>query len=239
MIAGDAKHPATLPGPRRGYAPLPFTICLDSKSAALIASYGLEASATWTQRRDGLIVRVLLATGLRRAELAGLTEKSIRPWGTQPWLYIVGKGGRCRWVPLHPFLVRERKSLFESISSSLSRPSILPFIPSVCGQQLRPTAPRTVYDAVARASLATLGNKIHPHTLRHTCASLMLSTRAPLSGVQGILGHSDLRTTARYLHLLPETLLAAASDDFYAAIGIEAGIHHRQQSIRFPMEAVQ
>lgn len=221
------------------YRPLAFTLCLDAESAATLALYGTAPNDSWTARRDGLVVRMLLSTGLRRAELASLTINNIRAWGKRSWLEFAGKGGRSRWVPLHRAILEERKKLVADIGIRFFRPSPMPFIPALLGMRVTQISGRTIYDAVRRASERTLGNKVHPHTLRHTCATLMLATRAPLAGVQGILGHSDLRTTARYLHLLPETLLMAASDAFYEAIGIEAGMYAHQQSIRFPKEAVR
>jgi len=43
--------------------------------------------------------------------------------------------------------------------------------------------------------------KCHPHTLRHTYATLELQRGVPIHQVQKDLGHSDLQTTSIYLHL--------------------------------------
>lgn len=53
---------------------------------------------------------------------------------------------------------------------------------------------------LARAGLP----KIRFHDLRHTAATLLLLLGASLKFVQKILGHADIKTTMRYLHLLPE-----------------------------------
>lgn len=47
------------------------------------------------------------------------------------------------------------------------------------------------------------------HDLRHSFASLLINNGRSLYEVQKLLGHSQVRTTQRYAHLTPETLLDA------------------------------
>ena len=42
--------------------------------------------------------------------------------------------------------------------------------------------------------------KVNPHALRHTLATRLVEERTPLNIVQGILGHSSIETTRKYLH---------------------------------------
>ena len=56
------------------------------------------------------------------------------------------------------------------------------------------------------------------HDLRHSYASAMIEQRVPMPMVGALLGHRDVRTTARYVHLATDTLRAAA-DLGGAAIG--------------------
>ncbi len=49
--------------------------------------------------------------------------------------------------------------------------------------------------------------KIGWHNLRHTFASQLVAAGASLKAVQELLGHSDIRTTMRYSHLAPSTLV--------------------------------
>lgn len=41
---------------------------------------------------------------------------------------------------------------------------------------------------------------VNPHALRHTLATRLVEEKVPLNIVQGILGHSSIETTRKYLH---------------------------------------
>ncbi len=60
------------------------------------------------------------------------------------------------------------------------------------------------------------------HDLRHSFASFLVNAGRSLYEVQKLLGHSQIKTTQRYSHLAPETLLAATDAVTHAA-GLNLG----------------
>jgi site-specific recombinase XerD len=75
-----------------------------------------------------------------------------------------------------------------------------------------PMQAKSVFDAVRQAAKrAGIEKHVHPHTLRHSFATHLLESGTDLRTIQLLLGHADLETTSRYLHLSERHLKAAVS----------------------------
>jgi integrase len=161
--------------------------------------------------RARAILTLGLHAGLRRAEIASLEAGDVSiPARTVAVRH--GKGGKGRLVPLSPEAVRElgrymgTNAITEGPLLRSHRSPMLGIHPATVG-------------AVMRALALDCGVKVRPrdgvgvHSLRHTCATESYRSTRDVMSVQGLLGHSQLSTTARYVVGLDvEGLRAAVAD---------------------------
>ena len=87
-------------------------------------------------------------------------------------------------------------NLFTLENSTWPNPDGLLF-PSKAGTHLDPKSFEIRLAAVSKRCEI---RKVNPHALRHTLATRLVEDKVPLNIVQGILGHSSIETTRKYLH---------------------------------------
>lgn len=152
---------------------------------------------------------LLYATGIRREELVQLQIGDI---DSDRMLIRIrqGKGKKDRHVMLSPRLLQELRGYWRAANP---KPKSYLF-PSKTdhGNADLPMSAKSVWNAVQQAATrAGLDKRVHPHTLRHCFATHLLESGADLRTIQLLLGHADLKTTSRYLHLSERHLKATAS----------------------------
>ena len=151
----------------------------------------------------------LYATGMRREEVVRLKIEHID--SARMLIHIrQGKGKKDRDVMLSPRLLAELRDYWRSANPK----PITYLFPSKSPHPNAdvPMTSKSVWGAVhAAAQRAGLEKRVHPHTLRHCFATHLLESGADLRTIQLLLGHADLKTTARYLQLSEQHLKAAAS----------------------------
>jgi len=153
-------------------------------------------------KRDRAILAALLYHALRRDELCRLKVKDFKQERRGvPHLKVSGKGGKTRYVPLHPAAgglihdylevsgheLEDNGALFRSISNNRAE-----------GSQ-KAITPDAVYKMVQKYS-DKLGFKIGAHALRATAATNALDHQADIAKVQEWLGHANIATTRIYDH---------------------------------------
>ena len=162
----------------------------------------LEAcpGGTPPQIRDRAILELLYASGIRLAEIAGLDVGDLDP--LRSTATVTGKGGQEREVLygseahvwIEHYLWRARPIL-----AGAGSPRGGPLWLNARGGRLSGRAiERMVKSYADAAGLAS--SAVHPHTLRHSCATHMLEGGADLRVIQQVLGHASVRTTQVYAH---------------------------------------
>jgi integrase/recombinase XerD len=120
-----------------------------------------------------------------------------------------GKGRKDRDVMLSPKLLQELREHWHRLRR---KPRVWLFPGHHDHGADHPIDTKTVWQACQQAAQrAGLQKDVHPHTLRHCFATHLLEAGADLRTIQILLGHNDLKQTARYLHLSQRHLHAAAS----------------------------
>jgi len=152
----------------------------------------LLAAAQTPDRR--LLVLLLLSTGLRRSEAAAITLDQVDLEHRQ--LRVRGKGNKERLVPLTAEVV---EAIQQHLASREPTACKHLFISRVTGEPLTGGGVyKVIRPSLKRAGLD--GQGITPHKLRHTFATHLVRNGVDVRTVQELLGHSDLGTTAKYLH---------------------------------------
>ena len=157
------------------------------------------AGESLKDKRDRAILSTLLYHALRRGELCKLSVKDSKQQRRGvPHLRISGKGGKTRFVPLHPaangFITDylEAAGHGDDDSGALFRP-----LHHSRGDSEHSLTPDGVYKLV-REYTTTLGFTVGAHSLRSTAATNALEHGADLAEVQQMLGHANIATTRMY-----------------------------------------
>jgi integrase/recombinase XerC len=173
--------------------------------------------------RDQLILELLYGCGLRVHELASLDRDALQlEAGT---LAVLGKGRKERRVPVGRACQRAhdeylaRRPLLCHPKTGAQDPRAL-----LLGRHGRRLGIRQIQNLVRRYGALGAGRgDLHPHALRHTCATHMLEGGADLRVIQEFLGHQSLSTTQRYTHVSVERLLAVYDRSHPLAIAPRQG----------------
>jgi site-specific recombinase XerD len=151
-------------------------------------------------KRDRAILAVLLFHALRREELCRLRVKDARQERRGvAHLKVTGKGGKTRYVPLHPAAGARVADYLEAAGHGGEDVGAL-FRPLHHGRAVgaaRGITPDAVYKIV-RAYASALGFEIGAHALRATAATNALDHQADIAKVQEWLGHANIATTRIY-----------------------------------------
>ena len=203
---GDADDdPSADVRPIRPPRRLPKALDEDEVLALVEAAAGDDATA----RRDRAILEVLYGTGMRVSELAGL---SLADLGSDTGLVrVLGKGDKERLVPigrmagdaLDDWLGPRGRPTFEPRRWARRGDADAVFLNARGGRLTR----QGIWGVIKkRARAAGIEDRVHPHVLRHSCATHMVAHGADIRVVQELLGHASIASTQLYTKVSPEHL---------------------------------
>ncbi len=167
--------------------------------AALLAA---PEKRTWLGRRDHALLALMIQTGVRVSELAGLHVGDIH-LGTGAHIRILGKGRKRRATTLTGETVKVLRAWLKERQGQ-------PDAPLFPTRQGRPLSRYTVgvivakHTATAAITCPSLQDKhVTPHTLRHTNAMLLRAKGVDIATIALWLGHESTQTTHIYEHADP------------------------------------
>ena len=209
---------------------LPDVLSISEVERVIDAAGGF-GSTDAVSLRDRALVEFLYATGARVSEAVGLKFEDIDL--AESVVRLSGKGQKQRLVPigkcavsaLRDYLDKARPILASSAqkseasastasnsssnssnASSKSANSHVIFL----NKRGKSLSRQSAWEAISRAGkMAKIGKELHPHTLRHSFATHLISGGADVRTVQELLGHASVTTTQIYTHISPDALMEA------------------------------
>ena len=180
--------------PRSGQV-LPKTLSIDEVDQLLNPNAGMNSTE---EVRDGAMVELMYAAGLRVSELVGLNIRDVDlDIGT---VRTLGKGSKERIIPIYDTAIQAigEYIAFTRPTHARNQKEEALFLNRRGGRLTRQAFWLRLRKLSVKVGIST---KITPHMLRHSFATHLLHGGASLRHVQELLGHSNIATTQIYTHL--------------------------------------
>ena len=193
-IVTNPAHVIKLP---RNPQTVPADILTPEEARRLLAQPNIHVPVGF---RDRAILELFWSTGIRINELILLAVDDI-DFAQELCTIRHGKGGKVRVVPVGRVALDWLREYIASVRPLLldpRRPTPILFLSRFC----RPLDKTSVFYCLRTyTQRAKIKKHITTHSFRHTLASQMLESGADLRHIQTMLGHENLTTTQRYLHV--------------------------------------
>ena len=190
---------------------LPKSLSEDEVGKLLTAADAMQPPAV--SLRLVAMLEILYATGLRVSELVQLQVSQFRRRPDS--IFVVGKGGRERLVPLGLAAKRAAADwllLRDATSGYVLSEYMFPSESANAdgGAMTRQQFSRLLKTIAIAAQIDP--RRVTPHKIRHSFATHMLNRGADLRSLQIMLGHADIATTQIYTSSRPDRLAGLVSD---------------------------
>lgn len=155
-----------------------------------------------TEIRRRAIVLLLATSGLRASEVAAVRPCDL-DWQAGSIYVPHGKGDKDRVVLFHKIAQEAVQQYLRYRPKEAADTDPLFVGHERATKQMHGLSRITIYNDVKEYVSRLTGNQdVHPHSLRHTFASYLLSNSVPMAEIQSMLGHSSTRTTEIYAKLI-------------------------------------
>jgi site-specific recombinase XerD len=166
----------------------------------------LESASTLDLKglRDRAILELLFSAGLRVSELTSLNRNQLNLKRQE--FSVRGKGDKIRIV----FISDTAKTSLEKYlnkRTDIDESLFVRYSKNDNSEETQRLTPRSIQRIVKfYAAKAGIVKDVHPHTLRHSFATDLLSNGADIRSVQTMLGHASITTTQIYTHITNQQL---------------------------------
>lgn len=197
LVFNHCQHILAIPLKRTSYSTVEYL-----EREELKAILGAVDRSNLDGCRDYTLFSFLYNTGARVQEVITLLARALqleRPFQVR----FLGKGAKERLCPLWPETVSLLRSLLQQ--RGVDPKANAPVFVNHRGERLTRHGVRyllTKYVRIATMNCPSLKRKrIHPHTIRHSCAMGLLQSGVDINTIRAWLGHSNLETTNRYAEI--------------------------------------
>lgn len=198
---------------------------LENKLAErIMTEQAMQDILKWeTDQRNHAILSLLYYGGLRVSEVCNLTWRNLQERDQAGQIAVFGKGKKTRHILLdtdtwrevwalrrnepieqYVFLSRQVHSRANKQDKRLSEVRVFQIVENAAVR-----AGIATYEDVNKAGETILKSRVSPHWFRHAHATHALDRGATLPMVQADLGHENIETTGKYLHVRPGVSVAA------------------------------
>jgi site-specific recombinase XerD len=183
---------------KRGARAAPIEYLESTEIEALLCSID---RASWSGQRDYALFALMFNTGARVQEILNLRVRDLRldpPYQVR----LQGKGNKVRLCPIWPRTAQLLRDFVQARHANDHDPADRPVFANRHGAAMTRFGVRYLlrkHVAAGSNKASTLaGKRIHPHSLRHTTAILLLKAGVDFATIGQWLGHASLNTTMRY-----------------------------------------
>ena len=149
--------------------------------------------------RNETIIEVLYSCGLRVSELINLKISDL--YLSEQLLKVIGKGNKERFVPISQTAKKLIVQYIEFVrnSNKVKKGHEDTLFINNRGKKLTRIMIFTILNSIAKE--IGIKKKVSPHVLRHSFATHLIENGADIISIQKMMGHENIVTTEKYLHV--------------------------------------